>query len=175
MNNIDAMYINNIDAFYDTRELSKTKYKMATDRMLRHTQVYSDADDIIKDYAMTRNVDMKISFVNGGTASTAYSLKRTNNRVAMLNFADAKKPGGWVELGAPTQEENLCRCTNLYEALILPKCHDNYYVPNNKYNTDAHLDEAYTDALIYVENATIFKDDKTYEEIAPKHVDIYMG
>lgn len=76
--------------------------------------------------------------------------------VAALNFADGYTPGGLVLYGASTQEEALCRSSNLYESLIVPECDDKYY----KYNSD-NAEFKYgkcSDRLIYTRNVTFFRD-----------------
>ena len=57
--------------------------------------------------------------------------------IAALNFADAATPGGSVLYGAKTQEECLCRCSNLYESIISDKCDKAFYSKNlsNYHNT----------------------------------------
>lgn len=162
----------NISVFKDTLRLSRTKYKDKTKFTKLHTSVYDDANTFISDPIIDKDKIVNVSFVKGGTVNTAYSLKTRKNRVAMLNFADAKKPGGWVECGAPTQEENMCRCTNLYDCLTEPKCYEGYYIPNNPLHTDDHLVESYTNALIYLEDVIIFKDDTTYDYVPLKMVDV---
>lgn len=165
----------NVETFIDTRKKSQSVYKEDTEKLLRNTQVYRDADIVIDDSELLVRNDMKIKIVAGGTVSTAYNIDDSNCRIAILNFADAKRPGGWVKEGAPTQEENICRCTNLYETLIQPFCKANYYDVNlNAGIPDAehHYDEPYTDALIYSEKVAIFKDDVTYKDIPVKYVDV---
>lgn len=168
------LYTNNAKVFKDTRKKSLTTYRSATEKLFDDTYVYDDADTLIADDELKKR-DMEISVVVGGTVSTAYNLVSDYRKVAMLNFADAKRPGGWVIEGANTQEENMCRCTNLYETLVQKKCMDGYYgfnmlvgVPDK----ENHYIEPYADAMIYSENVTIFKDDKTYADVQPKQVDV---
>lgn len=164
----------NCDVFKDTRNKSNTIYSEDTDKLLENTLVYSDANEILTDDVVINN-DMKIKVIHGGTVSTAYELKKDNNHVAILNFADAKRPGGWVIEGAPTQEENICRCTNLYETLIQPRCLIDYYQfnkDNGIADAEQHYDEAYTNAMIYAKDVAIFKDDVNYDDIPVKHVDV---
>ena len=146
--------------------------------MKESVKIYDDANKEVRirklDLDVYRNRDMQVKVISCGTVNAAYHYSTATNIVAMLDFADAKKPGGWPEHGAPTQEENMCRTTNLYEALILDKCRKRYYNKNNKYHTDDHIDEAYTDTIIYVKNATIFRDDVTYEGVNPKYADIIV-
>ncbi len=161
----------NVEVFKQTYKASLNKFKSYTEKMILNTDVYEDAANISIDVI---NKDMRIRFVNSGTVNAAYKIKidNSNKRVAMLNFADAKRPGGWVTDGAPTQEENICRCTNTYVGLIQDKCWEQYYSVNDVYHTDAHLNEAYTDALIYLPDVVIFKDDSDYSCVKPVFVDV---
>lgn len=56
---------------------------------------------------------------------TVKSIFETEGKIAALNFADDEEPGGLVWEGAVTQEECLCRCSNLYLSLIEHK--NDYY------------------------------------------------
>ena len=115
--------------------------------------------------------DTPITFVRGGTAGVGYNLAE-GMKVAVLNFADALRFGGWVEDGAPTQEEDLCRCTNLFNVLSREECHINYYAPNIDFVRFHRGREVYLDNIIYAKGITVFKDDTTYKEIAPRKFDV---
>lgn len=164
----------NAEIFEETRQFSTGQFRVFTNQLKKSTFVYADPTTYFDDSQCVHKEVMEVSFVNAGTINTAYRLKDVTKRVALLNFADAKRPGGWVIEGAPTQEENICRCTNLYEALILPACKECYYDVNTLYsgNPNVHIDEPYTDALIYSENVLIFRDDQTYELKPYKKVDV---
>ena len=162
--------------FEDTRNKSRLVYIDDTRYLLNHTFIYPDGSyEIIPDSDMNINHDMRIKVISGGSVSTAYNIKNSGRRVAMLNFADAKRPGGWVIEGAQTQEENICRCTNLYETLIQKKCLEGYYNVNMAFgipDAENHYIEPYTDTLIYSENVAIFKDDVNYNDLPVKYVDV---
>ena len=175
-----SLYDDNVSIFKATRISSQTQYAEDTARLLESVEFYVDADNeiIVSEQEIERalNFTHSISFVAGGTVNTAYKeVSETGKRVAMLNFADAKRPGGWVLDGAPTQEENICRCTNIYEALITDACADKYYKPNNLFNTEDHLDEPYSDRMIYLPDALIFKDDTTYINLPECKVDVIVS
>ena len=144
-----------IDIFFDTRKLSKTKYKEETERLINDTKVYSNLSPLA-------DSDKKsdIAILNGGTLEVSNLLSKYY-KVAALNFADGKKPGGWPEYGCLTQEENICRCSNMYEALISDKCNKEYYQVNRNNDRDGLC----TDTVIYLPNVTIFKDDRVYREL----------
>ena len=75
-------------------------------------------------------------------------------RVCVLNFANAYNPGGGVERGARAQEEDLCRTSNLYNAITRHYFLENYYGWNKKNTGDLG-----TDNLIYSPGVTVFKND----------------
>ena len=161
-----SIYMDNIEVFKDTRKLSLTEFKNETRDLKRNTAVIQCPADIdISDcFAGTRCEEIKFTY--GGTVSTAYNY---SGNVAMLNFADALIPGGLVEHGEITQEENICRCSNLYESLTLDKCINGYYEHNRKLLS---IYPHYTNALIYSYDTLVFKDDISYERIEPKYIDV---
>lgn len=78
---------------------------------------------------------------------------RNYGKICVLNMASAKRPGGGVKKGEPTQEECLFRCTNLSNSIT-----DTYY-PLNDYE------------FIYTKNAVVFKDAK-YKYMGPIQIDV---
>lgn len=151
-----------IKIFKDTRMLSKTVFANKTNKSCKNTKIYRNLQP------KPQSTDLSvINFVLGGTLEVG---TRYTNRyhTALLNFADGKKPGGWPEYGCLTQEENLCRCTNLYEILISDKCDEGYYSVNKKFDNNGLC----TNTVMYVPNVTIFKDDNTYVLKRPKFADI---
>jgi uncharacterized protein (TIGR02452 family) len=71
--------------------------------------------------------------------------------VAALNFASARRPGGGFLQGAKAQEEDLARCSALYNCL-LP--HRAYYDENR-----ASPSVLYTDHMIYSPDVPFFRDE----------------
>ena len=114
--------------------------------------------------------DDNIVLLQQGTVEAGYHYAETS-KVAILNFADALQCGGLVWIGETTQEENICRCSNLYPYLDNDVSLANYYKPNRQ-AVLADSKEIYTDNIIYVKDAVVFKDDKTYEEVEPRKLDI---
>lgn len=77
-------------------------------------------------------------------------LARETGRVpAVLNFASAKNPGGGYVGGARAQEEDLCRCSALYETLME---RSEYYEANR-----ACGQLYYTDHMIYSPAVPFFR------------------
>lgn len=82
-----------------------------------------------------------------------------NDTVAVLNFANPFEPGGGVCRGSRTQEECLCRCSNLFNCISQPRIIEGYY---NYHNADKH-NYLFSDKFAYSPEIVVFKDDSTYE------------
>lgn len=67
----------------------------------------------------------------------------------VLNFASARSPGGGFLNGARAQEEDLCRCSGLYPALLTQ---ETYYLENRKQPS-----LLYTDHFIYSPGVPFFR------------------
>ena len=153
-----------VQIFNDTRNMSNIKYAEDTANAKKLAKVV-DIEDA--DILMNMAKKQKIVFCNTGTVNAGYveSLtKEQYDNVAILNFADAIIPGGLVLYGAPTQEENICRCSNLYETLL--EC-PLYYNLNRVLGTSEYLD-----VMIYSPNVLVFKDDVTYQQVNPVYMDV---
>jgi uncharacterized protein (TIGR02452 family) len=89
--------------------------------------------------------------------STAQAARRLyelegEQEVVALNFASAKNPGGGFLGGAKAQEEDLARCSALYNCQLTQR---EYYEANRSY--DSLL---YTDHIIYSPKVPFFRDEK---------------
>ena len=153
--------LENVQIFRDTQKQIAEKY--SANGIEAH--YYNGLPDILPSADLT-----PIQMVHGGTVSTGYA-DADEMTVAILNFADALQSGGLVEVGAYTQEENICRCSNLYPVLASGTSQANYYKPNMD-DLRVRQNEVYTDRIIYARNVTVFKDDVTYSEVAPKQLDV---
>ena len=153
-----------VKVFKDTRKKSNDLYVDYTAQAIKDVRVLDIEDD---DVLMSMAVEQDIEFRKCGTIKAGYDLvqnKEQYDKVAILNFADAIVPGGLVLYGAPTQEENICRCSNLYETLI--EC-PLYYNMNKLLGVATYLD-----IMIYSPNITVFKDDENYEDVKPLQMDV---
>jgi len=146
----------NIECFQQTRELSFNDYiSKETQKTINNTRIYHEPTKCIVPNNQYAN---KIDFVILDTVSTIFNVKNnTNERVAALNFADPFEPGGLVIQGAQTQEESLCRCSNLYESLIKDECKEEYYLYNRSLNN-----RAFSDRIIYSPDVAFFRDNTTF-------------
>lgn len=100
------------------------------------------------------NGDARPTFEVSGvsTALAARRLHALGLDVAALNFASATRPGGGFLGGAQAQEEDLARCSSLFECLS--GCTD-YYDANRSSAT-----ALYTDHLIYSPRVPFFRDEQ---------------
>lgn len=87
--------------------------------------------------------------------NTVKSIFEEKGKVCVLNFADDWEPGGLVWEGIDTQEECLCRCSNLYLSLVEHK--KDYY--------------AAAGGIIYSKDVVFFKDWE-YKLVDPVRVDV---
>ncbi len=102
------------------------------------------------DYDTTIHVSMERSLAAAKKLKAAYP----DDRIGVLNFASAARPGGGVLRGAGAQEECLCRCSTLYECLNTKEMWAYYYAPNRARN-----DRMNTDTCIYSPDVTVCRTD----------------
>lgn len=140
----------NIKVFENTLCLCNTAYKNDTAEAMRNTEVIINGASLIKEKG---NKEQNIRVVTAGSVSVVEGVV-TPSRVAVLNFADALTPGGLVWEGELTQEEDLCRCSNLYPCISQEKVFDGYYGYNRSLENDI-----YSDRLIYSSDVLFFKDE----------------
>lgn len=79
-------------------------------------------------------------FAKGTTEAAADCLKAGKEKVAILNFASFKNPGGKFLEGSMAQEEAICHVTNLYEVLL--RCPDYYQWNNDNKNNGLYRNRA---------------------------------
>lgn len=151
----------NVIVFKDTRKKSQTLFKEATNDAIKKSTVIKHPEKIR--IGKRKKQAMEIEFFDGGTIQATV---KNHDNTAILNFADALVAGGLVDIGEFTQEENICRCTNLYETLIKKSNQKDYY----EYNTQ--FGSIYSDRIIWSRDITVFKDDTEYNMIKPYKVDV---
>lgn len=101
-----------------------------------------------------RYEDTIISMKRMGTVEAAIIAEDIfSNKVALLNFASYKNPGGRFLDGSSAQEEAICHESTLYPVL---KHFDSTYYAQNKGNLNGGL---YTDAALYTKDVMLFKDE----------------
>ena len=99
-------------------------------------------------------VDAVVEVSGETTLAAIFRLVETEkvSRVAVLNIASAKNPGGGFLSGSQAQEESLARCSGLYATLTAGSA---YYDANRRSSN-----KFYTDHAIYSPDVPIFRDDE---------------
>lgn len=144
----------NRQVFLENRELAVTKYKALTEKLLYGTRVFTEPLRCAKPDKLGAS---EVSFDKNDTVSSSLDAVRRGYKTCALNFADAYTPGGLVFEGEVTQEEDICRCSNLYESLVKPECLADYYEFNKKLNTSA-----FSDRVIYSKNVALIRESTNY-------------
>ena len=93
----------------------------------------------------------RIEVVNATTLEVARGLADKGHRVAALNFASAKNPGGGFLTGARAQEESLARASGLYAMLLDDPMYDHHR---------SRRDPLYTTWVIYSPDVPVFRLDE---------------
>ena len=117
------------------------------DRMRRRWTL-GDSDD-------APEKDSRIYVQRKGLVDTArkLSLAHPDKLIVAVNPGSATSPGSYIHIGAYGVEENLCICSNLYSTLVGEDIWKAFYKKNL-----ADEDDEATNACIYSENITIFKE-----------------
>ena len=153
----------NIDIFQDTLRIFEeneclikaTKVAQENQQVIPETEILDDTRTTLYDNPATVIVSKKRSF----EAASAYK----DQKVCVHNFASASNPGGGVKNGANAQEECLCRCSNLYLCLKMPKLWDDFYLPHRTARNPLHNDD-----IIYTPGVRIIKSDTATPKLLPK-------
>jgi uncharacterized protein (TIGR02452 family) len=116
------------------------------------SQLYLQAElDSLLINRKSPNNTYAITALNVSTIQCLIDVYSENKKIALLNFASAKNPGGGFLGGSQAQEESLARSSSLYPTLL----HNQQYYEINKRATNTF----YTDNLIYSPQVTFFKND----------------
>ncbi|SEB80998.1 TIGR02452 family protein [Streptomyces sp. 2131.1] len=84
--------------------------------------------------------------------AAARMTRERSGRIAVLNYASARNPGGGYLNGAQAQEEALCRASALYATLLR--------VPDFYAHHRAERSVFYTDRVIHSPGVPVFRDDR---------------
>ncbi|GBE87627.1 hypothetical protein SCP_1103040 [Sparassis crispa] len=106
----------------------------------------------------------KVSLLETSTLEGARWLSATHSgnrpasdasaKIAILNFASAKKPGGGFKSGAQAQEESIARSSTLYPTLMT-RTGQEFYTLHHRDQKGGY----YSHAMIYSPGVTVFRDD----------------
>ena len=128
--------------FHHSKFYNEENVEIYKDTLLKATQYNAGATELFRlgDHSSgnepIREGNVKVIEADSVTAMTLFA----NTKVAILNMASAKRPGGGVASGSKAQEESLFRCSNL--ALSISQ----EFYPLRE------------DEFLYTRNAVFFKD-----------------
>ncbi|QIX60186.1 TIGR02452 family protein [Hymenobacter sp. BT18] len=105
----------------------------------------------------------EVRVYNATTLAAASDLVSQYQRVACLNFASARNPGGGFLGGSQAQEESLARSTGLYPCIAQF---------TEMYQHNAHLNGLYSDYLIFSPGVPVLLTDEGEWLAEPYQVDI---
>lgn len=123
--------------------------------------ITSDVDRLIQEKEYQTIVEVR----NCTSMEAAEELIKTGGKIACLNFASAKNPGGGFLSGSQAQEESLTRASTLYPTLM------KYFAEMYEYNRSQHT-YLYSDYMIYSPDVIFFKDDNDLLLKHPYKMDI---
>ena len=154
----------NIEIFNDTQKvINSRKSLMDAVKASNDKQQYWVTDEV-PTFENRFDTDAKIVV----SKSTSFGAARKyNGEIAVLNFASATNPGGGVTHGSFAQEECLCRCSTLYNNLILKEAADKFYLPHRSGLSPLHNDD-----IIYTPGVVVFKSDDYKDYGTTKNVNI---
>ncbi len=132
----------------------KQRYSKETAYSVQNTTIYN-SDHIFPQ--LSKEVSPK--FLTEDLDSVSAIFKHHSNKIAVLNFASFKNPGGAFLNGARAQEECLCHESNLYN--ILSQFQDGFYKPNLKcLNRSLYRNKAlYSKDVLFLHNQQEIKCD----------------
>lgn len=142
--------LENIKVFKNTLWMCDSFYEKETKDAMKNTEVIINGASLLREKG---NKAQSIRVIHKGSVPVIQGVV-SFGRIAVLNFADALTPGGLVFEGVCTQEEDLCRCSNLYPCISQEKVFDDYYGYNRSFGNDI-----YSDRLIYSKDVLFFKDE----------------
>ena len=123
------------------------KYSDAIHNSVRSTSVYNGKFWDDKKIEKNHNVSFSVETVD--TVSSLFRNRDKYKRIAILNFASYKHPGGGFIVGSQAQEESLCHESFLYNIL---KEFNGYYMKNSeKMNSGLYSNRALYSKDVYFE------------------------
>lgn len=138
-------------------EMVKTKYSGAIETSVRRAQIYSRriGMEVKMSSFFTSTIDQSVMDADSVTAVLEVAKQNPGKRIAVLNFASYKNPGGAFLQGSRAQEESLCHESTLYP--VLARFEEQFYVPNR-----SNLNRAmYTDRVLYTPEIIFMRDDQS--------------
>lgn len=126
-----------IKAQNHTKEMEK-EYSFEIAKSIHESEIFRDTPNFRKKIPAAKNdtsFSIEDKLIDNDSVSTIFLPEvqeqlKSGKKVAVLNFASFKNPGGKFLDGSSTQEEALCHCSYLYN--VLKAFQNNYYIPNRR-------------------------------------------
>ncbi len=139
--------------------LKSGQYTNRSGRVVNLGKTLRQAKDGTRTYSSDASVPVpafadrstRIEVVNASTLDVACGLANQGHRVAVLNFASARNPGGGFLTGARAQEESLARASGLYAMLLGDPMYDHHR---------SSKDPMYSNWVIYSPDVPVFRLDE---------------
>lgn len=124
----------------------------------------------LKDIASMEPKALKIPSITVRNIDVIASIRSfMGKKVVVLNFANPVHPGGGYLGGARAQEEQICRCTNLFQSIV-SKNAQAYY--EYHINGDKEIQKFGSDQMILSTNVSLFKDPEFSLMEEPMQIDV---
>lgn len=127
-------------------------YPKEIEKSIKKTIVYGKAERIPKEDPHLLKPEIVLTSEDSVSAIMNHSC--AHKKLAVLNFASYKNPGGMFVNGSSAQEESLCHESTLYNVLLPFK--DSFYKKNNELLNRG----LYTDRALYSPDVAFIKDGK---------------
>jgi uncharacterized protein (TIGR02452 family) len=133
---------------YRNKNGQKVRIKDDINSARENTFLYSPAalDHIFKAILPFTRSQTEVTVTDESSQQAAYRLSKSGSTI-MLNFASAKSAGGGFINGRIAQEEDICRCSSLYDCIA----------PQKLYYNIKHTNTLYSRHLIYSPAVPFFR------------------
>ena len=133
-------------------ECCKEKYAKEIATSINRTRIYRNS---VVSQDVLNNRPLTVELFQGDSVSAVFHYAtNSDKKVAVLNFASYKFPGGGYLNGSRAQEECLCAESFLYNVLA---AYDNEYYDVNRNNLNKGL---YTNAALYSDDVVFFRNNE---------------
>ena len=149
------------EGFYKTYEGETVQLSEAIKQCNENSRIFTQ-----KDFPSPLSKTPNNTYTTEFEVTTEYSISAclrlaaempSDEKIACLNFASAKNPGGGMLNGSLAQEESICLCSCLYSCLT--QFHDTFYEVSRKDPRNG----LYHTMLIYSPRCVVIRNDVNYQ------------
>ena len=146
------------EGFYKTSEGETVQLSEAIKQCNENSRIFTQKDFPLKKTNKTYTTEFEVTTEYSISACLRLAAEMpSDEKIACLNFASAKNPGGGMLNGSLAQEESICLCSCLYSCLT--QFHDTFYEISRKDPRDG----LYHTMLIYSPRCVVFRNDVNYQ------------